>query len=304
MRFGSGLGRTAGIVVVACLVVTSCAGAPETPTAGEFDDVIDIGGGREMFLDCDGEGSPTVVLVSGNGNGADVWRYANAAEGSGEPPGKSDTAVYPTTAETTHVCSYDRPGTLEQGGSENGSTPVEQPTTSQQDVEDLHALLTSAGIPGPYVLVGHSRGGMTSLMYARTYPQDVSGLVLVDAFSPFLPSTLTPAEWTSVYAAMLGAWNSREGAEVFDIDSSITALDALPPLPASIPVVVISADQPVEFPGVNDFWSKNLAAQEELATSLNAPHITDTSSGHDVYIENPGVVNQQICSILTPGAAC
>ena len=61
------------------------------------------------------------------------------------------------------------------------SDPVPQPTTAKDAVADLHALLSAAGETGPYVLVGHSYGGLVVKLYARTYPKDVAGLVLVDA---------------------------------------------------------------------------------------------------------------------------
>jgi pimeloyl-ACP methyl ester carboxylesterase len=75
------------------------------------------------------------------------------------------------------------------------STAVSQPTTAQGDVADLHALLTIAGVAGPYVLVGHSWGGFTATTYPRVYPDDVSGLVLVDPGSRFLQTALPPAAW-------------------------------------------------------------------------------------------------------------
>ena len=135
-------------------------------------ELVDIGAGREMYLECRGAGSPTVVLVAGLKASADDWSIA----------GQSAAAVLPEVAKFTRVCAYDRPGTP-VGEKPSRSDPVEQPTTARDAVADLRALLSAAGEAGPYVLVGHSYGGLVVRLYASTYPEDVSGLVLVDALS-------------------------------------------------------------------------------------------------------------------------
>lgn len=138
------------------------------------DDVslVDIGGGRKMYVKCQGAGSPTVVLVSGRTDRSDIWQ-----------------AVFPSVAKFTRVCAYDRPGTISIVNNTvepSRSTSVPQPTTPKNGVEDLHALLTAAKIPGPYVLVGHSYGGLIVRLYVSTYPNDVVGLVLIDTLTEFL----------------------------------------------------------------------------------------------------------------------
>jgi pimeloyl-ACP methyl ester carboxylesterase len=82
--------------------------------------------------------------------------------------------VQPTIAENTRVCSYDRAG---YGWSE--ASP--HPRTASHEVKELHKLLVDANIQGPYVLVGHSLGGMLARMYAHNYPDEVAGMVLVDS---------------------------------------------------------------------------------------------------------------------------
>jgi pimeloyl-ACP methyl ester carboxylesterase len=69
------------------------------------------------------------------------------------------------------------------------------PRTTTDMVEDLHALLHAAGVPGPYVLAGHSLGGLLVQLYASTYPQDVVGLVLIDALPDQLRDSMTAAQW-------------------------------------------------------------------------------------------------------------
>ena len=154
---------------------------------GDVVGLVDIGSGRKMYLECSGTGSPTVVLISGKGNGAADWSevldpadpehhadYDAMAWGKGNLH-KSDSAVFPMVSRFTRVCAYDRPGTRLDGPDQ--STPVAQPHPVDQAAGDLHRLLRAAGEPGPYVLVPHSYGGLIATLFARTWPEDVDGLV-------------------------------------------------------------------------------------------------------------------------------
>ena len=154
---------------------------------GDVVGLVDIGSGRKMYLECSGTGSPTVVLISGKGNGAADWSevldpadpehhadYDGMAWGKGNLH-KSDSAVFPMVSRFTRVCAYDRPGTRLDGPDQ--STPVAQPHPVDQAADDLHRLLAAAGEPGPYVLVPHSYGGLIATLFARTWPEDVDGLV-------------------------------------------------------------------------------------------------------------------------------
>src|SRR5262245_15315320 len=124
--------------------------------AGDFAGLVDIGG-RKMYLECRGSGSPAVILDAGAFGRGDVWSRDNLY-----PAGRR-TMVQPGVAAFTRVCAYDRPGTI---GSVNHaldphgppffpsrSDPAPQPLTAREKVADLRALLHAAGIPGPYVLV-------------------------------------------------------------------------------------------------------------------------------------------------------
>src|SRR5882762_11795827 len=103
----------------------------------DFAGLIDIGGGRKMYLKCRGKGSPTVVLVSGLRASAEDWSVAD----------KSVPAVFPEVAKFTRVCACDRPGTpVDDNPSRSDAVP--QPTTARDAVADLHALLTAAGEAG------------------------------------------------------------------------------------------------------------------------------------------------------------
>jgi pimeloyl-ACP methyl ester carboxylesterase len=122
--------------------------------------LYDVGGHR-LHLNCTGSGSPTVVLMSGLGGFSVGW-----------------ARIAPAVADTTRICAYDRAG---QGWSENAPDLQDGVAAAA----DLHTLLGRAGENGPYVLVGHSIGGDHAMVYADRYPEQVAGMVLLDATSPY-----------------------------------------------------------------------------------------------------------------------
>jgi CubicO group peptidase (beta-lactamase class C family)/surfactin synthase thioesterase subunit len=129
------------------------------PAPGEMVDV----GGYSLHLFCVGEnngGRPTVILESSLGGTSSVWAW-----------------IQPEIAKSTRVCAYDRAG---MGWSE----PSPEPRDAQIIAKDLHTLLQNANIPGPYVLVGWSFGGLYMRAYASEYPDEVAGLALLDSSSP------------------------------------------------------------------------------------------------------------------------
>jgi pimeloyl-ACP methyl ester carboxylesterase len=161
--------------------------------SGDFAGLVDIGGGRKMYLECRGTGSPTVVLVAGLKASAEDWNIAQ----------KQVPTVFAEVAKFTRVCAYDRPGTP-VGEKPSRSDPVRQPTTAEDAVADLHALLSAANEAGPYVLFGQSYGGPIVRLYASRYLKDVSGLVLVDALSEGLRDAETPEQWWTQRILMEG----------------------------------------------------------------------------------------------------
>ena len=163
------------LLVLVSLVVTGCASgdgdAPEpsetasaesTPSAAGLGGTFDVDG-RELYLECSGEGEPTLVLEVGEGrllSDMDVLRKANESQ--------------------RRVCSYDR---ANKGRS--GSAPT--PRSGEDLVSDLHGLLESAEVPGPYDLVGHSAGGILVQAYAATFPEEVAGVVALNPVPPWEP---------------------------------------------------------------------------------------------------------------------
>ena len=118
--------------------------------------LVDIGGYR-LHINCTGKGEPTVVLINGGGDFSFDW-----------------SLVQPDSSRFTRVCSYDFGGFA-------WSDPGPTPRTMRQDAYELHALLKAARIKGPYVLVGHSLGGLLTRVYAQAYPAEVAGIVLIDS---------------------------------------------------------------------------------------------------------------------------
>ncbi len=121
--------------------------------------LVDVGGHR-LHLSCTGSGSPTVVVEAGGGAMA-----ANLGW------------VAPAVAHDTTTCVYDRAG---RGWSEDADAPQDALAIST----DLHTLLQRAGVPGPYVIAGHSFGGLYALTFAARYPGEVAGMVLIDSTAP------------------------------------------------------------------------------------------------------------------------
>jgi pimeloyl-ACP methyl ester carboxylesterase len=117
--------------------------------------LVDVGG-YQLPINCIGQGSPTVILDAAGGNSSASWGL-----------------VQPELARSTRVCSYDRAG---MGWSKRGPLPRDL----TRHVGELHALLSRAGIEGPYVMGGHSYGGRVALVYAKEYPNEVVGMALID----------------------------------------------------------------------------------------------------------------------------
>ena len=207
----------------------------------DFGGLVDIGGDRKMYLECKGAGSPTVVLISGTRGAQNDWTDLIDPKNPAGAPNPGESAVFPQASKFTRVCAYDRPGTAGNDNTVTDSTPVLQPTTAQQGVADLHALLSAAREPGPYILVGHSWGGLIARLFASTYPDQVSGLVLVDPASEFLKSSLTPAQWAT-YIEATKKLMEPNGLEAPDHARTLELLHDTPQV-RPMPTVVLTSDK-------------------------------------------------------------
>jgi pimeloyl-ACP methyl ester carboxylesterase len=242
-------------------------------------------GGRRLFLRCVGHRSPTVVFEGGLTT--DWYELQNQL------------------APFTRVCSYDHPG-----GPRSRSDPAPTPRTARDFVADLHTLLRVAHVPGPYVLAGHSNGGLFTLLYASTYPRQVAGLVLIDAVHPatikrrlaMLKPILPPEEWQAARQRMLTLLSRLLDPEQVDMWSSERqtrrALRRSPIRP--LPLVVITHGHPdPDTPYVEleePFWQQ---LQRELARLVpGARLVVATNSGHDIQHDQPELVLDAICDVV------
>lgn len=320
------LARGAAGLATGALVTSGLSPAAQarTPTprvmADDFTGLVDIGG-RALYMETSGSGSPTVVLEAGALGQSDVW-----SRDLQQPAGERQM-VFPAVAAFTHVCMYDRPGTIGEVNPDlepfgplfhpSRSDPVPMPRTVADIADDLAALLESSGQPGPYVLVGHSVGGLAMRYFAMTRPDDVAGLVLVDAtpedvwdaFREVLPAdewaqfeqmTVENPELEAAYPDAEFIWT----VPLTD-DPSVSAVRRAgeeTPL-KQMPLVVLSHGIPFDapYPG----WPAE--AMEQIMTDLqaglaqlvpDAQHIVAERSGHNIHQDQPELVIEAIRMVV------
>jgi pimeloyl-ACP methyl ester carboxylesterase len=258
--------------------------------------MVDVGGHR-LHINCVGTGGPTVVIDAGWGDWSATW----------------SSQVQPGAATSTRVCTYDRAG---YGYSEPGPLP----RTAERVSQELHTLLQRAGVPGPYVMVGHSLGGPHERVFAHAYPDEVAGVVLIDSMNPrsakpsatsAAPGTDEPSrgDWILTLPARVGAMRALTGPlglkaglspGVADAYAAFlvtprhfqTMIDEGRGMPASFaqaravtsfgaaPLIVLSRGQ--------DQDAEHVAEQAELLQlSSNSQQLFADQSGHNVQIDQP-----------------
>src|SRR5215472_1697963 len=236
-------------------------------------------GGYLLAYECAGTGSPTVILEAGyTASGIDTY----------------GSTILPAIALHTRVCTYDRAG---EGQSEPRPASVHALTAATQ-ASELHTMLEVAHAPPPYVLVGHSYGGMITRAFAALYQHQVAGMVLVDASSePEIPvyRRLHAGPW--IDGTVKPAPNQR-----IDIGATVRALERAPSL-GRTPLVVISAGI------LQDRWLRTVPklearAQTRLASlSGDSIHVMDRGIGHMIPALDPRIVIAAVRAVLAAVAS-
>ena len=237
-----------------------------TPDAASVT-TVDIGG-RSLLLECLGEGSPTVILEAGRFPSAE-W-----------------SAVIVEVAQFTRVCRYDRANT-------GSSDAAPLPRTGQDVAADLHALLTAANVPGPYVLAGEALGGLFVRLYAAAYPDDVAGMVLAEAMheETFTAQGLliTPEDMAETIRLDFaggdpeGIWTAEDFPITVDQMRAARQAAPLPPMP----LVVLASGKVSEFPD-SPYPPASDVVWGPLALTLQASLSTLTPDARLVVLEDSG----------------
>jgi pimeloyl-ACP methyl ester carboxylesterase len=262
--------------------------APAEPlaTSGVHAGLFEVNG-RRLFLSCVGDGEPTVVLVGGLSSD---W-----------------TEVQRAVSDTTRVCSYDKPNVL---GSR--SEPAPTPRDAAGMAEELAALLDTAAIPGPYVMVGHSNGGMVAQLLAGTHPAQVAGIVLVDSahedqdlrVAELVRSQLPPADAEALIAAMTAVPPRLIDPEQFDHPTSRDQLRAsrtTAPLPV-VPMTVLVhglplQDVPPELAKVYEpIWQDMQRQLAAIVPGTSYQIVAGTT--HDIHGDRPDIVADAISHVV------
>jgi pimeloyl-ACP methyl ester carboxylesterase len=276
-------------IVILTVLLASCSGArdradstttppPATTQAaatGEIDAGFDVGG-HKLHLRCEGKGSPgspTIVYLHGlGGDGSDV------------------KSINTPLAGQVRVCTYDR---VNVGRSD--SDPGRH--TGADSVRDLHTLLEAAGVPGPYLLVGFSFGGLLAIMYAATYPDQVMGLVSLDGSLPTDDQVdqLIPKDERAQVMAEQDA--NRERVDFYRTLDQAKALVAKVP---DVPVTYMAA-RPVELPPnwpVKRMQAFIRAKQVQFTKTVPQGRLVEVQSSHDIDLDKPELVIQEVQRIL------
>ena len=278
-------------VVTPAATPTSVGTIPAAAVEEAFGKKIDVGG-RALLLHCTGAQKPTVILEASLGAAHTGWATVQ-------------TAVAPFA----RVCSYDRAGL-------GHSDPAPTPRTSADIVQDLHTLLQSAGETGPYILVGHSFGGLHARLFAHTYPDQLIGLVLIDAVheawwnraAALLPPA-TAADNTQLQSlrqfVTTDYADPAQTAEGIDIPATVAQLQAIETF-GNTPLIVLVAGVPMlSVAGLPEDTQTQLneLLQETLPTELTqlstqSVRISVDNSGHNIPQEQPNAVVAAIRALI------
>ncbi|UCF66544.1 MAG: alpha/beta fold hydrolase [Acidobacteriota bacterium] len=257
----------AGLVFLAALC---CAGCLVVAVGHR----VEIGQHR-LRVHVAGEGSPAVVMEAGLGETLETW-----------------SRVWPEVARFTRVCVYDRAGL-------GRSDPGPRPRSSERIVEELRLLLARKQVQPPYVLVGHSFGGLIVRLFAGQHPAEVAGLVLIDPTPldfPFLEGQLLDARARARRDTVLGLAPQAAREEARGIRLSAEQVRHAGSVP-DVPIVVLSSARPEEPPAFRAAWRR---MQQELVGRIEADeHEIVEDAGHYLQVDVPHRVVDAIQRVVT-----
>jgi pimeloyl-ACP methyl ester carboxylesterase len=255
------------ILAVGVVILTGCASLP-----GAVTERVD---GRQVEYVLSKNGPDVVVFENGLGGTLHYW-----------------AKVYPEISGNCSAFAYNRPG---YGKSDKTETPRD----GQHVVDELRGLLKSKGLNPPYVLVGHSLGGLYMQMYARRYPDEVRALVLVDSTHPSqLKGKGAPENWPSWFKAVMHLTLSEDGEEEFDaINSTGEQVLNLPAFTGK-PVIVLSASQPLQ--SKSELADDSNEKRKDIARLYPGSTQVWVDSGHVIPLEKPESVLDALRAIV-PG---
>ena len=254
---------------------------PARGVGGPPGEQVQIGGGRSLFLHCVGSGSPTVVLEAGFAANTFAWRD-----------------VQPELGRTTRACAYDRAGT-------GNSVAPPGVRDARDEISDLRRLLGRARIDPPYVLVGHSYGGVVARVFAQLWPAETAGLVLIDTMGrdgrrrqlAIWPKSQAPEIRRELATSKMGGVDLAAGEALASRNRTL----------ADTPLAVVTAGRQDNFPrtpsqlagALRRLWGR---MQDELAgLSDNSVHVVALNSNHDVPASRggqPSVVISAVEAVL------
>jgi pimeloyl-ACP methyl ester carboxylesterase len=293
-------------LLIAFLTVLLASSTTERPTAqkppsGPAPGVLVDIGGHKLHIRCVGpvDARPIVILEAGGGGFSNAW-----------------TRVQDALSPRIRTCAYDRAGL---GWSEAGPTP----RTMKQEVFELHALLTAANIPGPYVLVGHSIGGLLVRRYTEQYGSDVLGVVLAAATHESARLGVIGKGWVRVREQATGRvvpeprtaitaskaqTRGYEPAEDYlaeEFQQMYLSRKASPEMLGDRPLIVLAPTRPdPPPPGTSDdLWNELRLEKGDQAMGLvllskNSKVVRDPLSGHNIQVDNPQLVARAIGEVV------
>jgi pimeloyl-ACP methyl ester carboxylesterase len=251
-------------------LLSSCA-----PLPGE-QEVVSVGGGAVEITQSRAS-DPPVVFENGLTAHKEEW-----------------SKVFPEIARTNTVFAYNRPGIGE-------SPPTDHPRDGATIVEELRALLPRRNIRPPYVLVGHSAGGLYMQLFARRYPEEVAGLVLVDSTHPeqFVGEGAMENRSALANAVISVGLSASSKAEFRALVETGREVLAAPPLSAKVPAVILIAPD-TSGSAMSDFGN---AKRHDFARLYPGAAVLEAGSSHNVPQDNPQAVIDAIRKVLAARAA-